>query len=112
FQIAEIPVPGVLDVMRQRLLNVTYIARIEVHCAGTGAGADYCHACFAADVVLPLVGILMPMQFAHTARVHGNDRDGDGGRFFERGGVYDAHLSTRELLQVAFASRAEREVTR
>ena len=61
--------------MGNRLLHVTHIARFEVHRSSTNARLDNGHHAFAADVVLPLIRILMPMKLPHPAGMYGDDVD-------------------------------------
>src|SRR5260370_24754528 len=79
--------------MRERFLNVAHVAGLEVHGASAAAGGEYGHASLAAKVVLPLVGIGVPMQFADAARLDGYDGSGDGRRYLEGAGINDAELT-------------------
>src|ERR1700721_3535358 len=69
----------VFDVVGKRFLDVADVAHFEVHGSGAGAGGEDGHAGFSADVELPLVGIGMPVQFAHTAGADRDDGGADGG---------------------------------
>src|SRR5260370_16392527 len=64
----KIPVAGIFDVVRCGLLYVTYVAFLEVHCAGMCAGGKYSHTSLPADIVLPLVLIGVPGQLAESSR--------------------------------------------
>jgi hypothetical protein len=70
-------VTGVLDIMGQGFLDVTHVAGFEIHRARTLAGADNGHPRFPADVVLPFVGVRMPVKLAHSAGMHRHNRGGD-----------------------------------
>ena len=68
------------------LRHVAYVAILIVEGARVGAGAEHCHASVATDVILPLIGISVPMQLAHPA---GLDFDICGGNVL-RGAEYRA----------------------
>ena len=63
FQEDEICIPRVFDVMQKRLFDVADISRLKVHRASLVTRRHHCHSCLAGDVILPLVGIGMPVQF-------------------------------------------------
>ena len=57
FDISQVLIAGVVNVVRQSLRDIARIAGFEVHSMGAGASAHYGHARIAADIVLPFVGI-------------------------------------------------------
>src|SRR5882724_1389708 len=63
FKKYQVRVTGVLDVMQQRFLHVPDVSRLKVHRAGAVACRHHSHSSPSTDVVLPLVGIGVPMQF-------------------------------------------------
>ena len=60
----QIGVACVLDVVELGLLDVPNVSLLKVHGASLVACGDHGHSAFAADKVLPLVRIWMPMQFS------------------------------------------------
>src|SRR5262249_19844369 len=60
-------------------------------------GPEHAHAGLALDVVLPLICIWMPVQLAHAARFHLNQRCSDGLRHWKNAGVGDPHCPTLGL---------------
>ena len=74
----EVGIARVLDVVRQRLLDIANIARFEIHRTSAASRGEDGHSSLPAHEVLPLVGIWMPVQFADPARMHSHDRRRDG----------------------------------
>ena len=66
FQKDQIGVADIFDIVRLRLRNVTHIAFLKIHGAGAAARGEHRHAAFAADVVLPFIGVWMPVQFTQA----------------------------------------------
>src|SRR5262249_19577800 len=57
----------------------TDVAGAEVERARLTGRAEHAHACLALDVILPFVGVGMPMQLPHSAGVDLDQGRGDGG---------------------------------
>jgi hypothetical protein len=60
----QIRIADVLHIVSVVARSVTYIARVELHRDHVRTGIEHAHARLALDVVLPLVGIGMPMHLA------------------------------------------------
>ncbi len=69
----------ILDVMRKRLLYVANVAFLEIHGTGVAVSCENCHSSFASHVILPFIGILVPVQFAQSSGM-----DDDPGTLFAR----------------------------
>jgi len=80
--------------MRQCLLHVAHVASLEIRSSGTRSCCEHRHSSLAADVVLPLVGVRMPVEFTHTSRAHLNNRRRDRCRHFKETGIDNAHVSS------------------
>src|SRR5580700_2811674 len=65
----QVLVARVLDVVGQSFLHVTYIAGPEVHGACAPSTAKHRHPALPAKVVLPFVGVLMPMKLTHATGI-------------------------------------------
>src|SRR4029077_9201448 len=89
----EVGGAGVLNVVGQGFLDVANIAGLEVHGAGSAPGGEDGHAAFTAHVVLPFVGVLVPVEFADASGMNGDDGGGHGGGDFKFGGVHDADFA-------------------
>jgi hypothetical protein len=76
----EIFGPSILDVVAIALRHVADVAGIELLGADAAVGAEHGHAGAAGDVVLPLVGIGVPMWLAQAARFDAHESAGHGGR--------------------------------
>ena len=74
----ELAIAGVLDVVAIALRHVADIACGEFVGARAAMGAEHGHARAAPDIVLPLGGVRVPMQFAHAARLDDQQRSGHG----------------------------------
>src|SRR5262249_20924955 len=72
----EVLAAGVLYVMPVALRHVADIAGGELLEAHAAVRSEHAHAGPAGDVVLPLVGVGMPMQLAQAARLDLHDRAG------------------------------------
>ena len=83
FEKFQVGVAHILDIMRKSFLDVADVTHFEVHGPGACASGKDGHARFATDVELPFVGVWMPVQFAHAARFHGDNRRGDCRRDLE-----------------------------
>ncbi len=73
----QVPVPGVLDVVRKILLHVPHIALPKVHRARPRSGRKHRHPPLALHVVLPLIGIRMPVHLPQSARMQNHVRSSD-----------------------------------
>src|SRR5260370_9127670 len=62
--------PGILDVVALAFLDVADVAGLEVGGPGARSGIEHRHAALALDPILPFVGLGMPMQLPHAARLH------------------------------------------
>ena len=85
-QKSQVGVTGILNVVGKRLLDIANVSGLKVHCASAASSSEYGHSSRTADVVLPFIGIGMPVQFAYPSRMHG-----DYGRR-NRGGHFEACL--------------------
>ncbi len=63
-----------------------------------GTGVEHGHPRLALDVVLPLVGVGVPVHLPDAAGRHGHQRGCDGGGYLEVGAVGDADASAGILL--------------
>ena len=66
-QEAQRRVAGVLDIMAHRVRDIADVAGLVIEGARLPRGCEHAHAALAFDVVLPFVGVGMPVQFAHSA---------------------------------------------
>src|ERR1700761_5873253 len=85
---------GVFDVVAGDGGDVAYVVGVEVHGAGLAGGGEDSHASFAADPVLPLGGVGVPVELAHAAGLDSNQRSGDGFGGGEDGGVDYADIAS------------------
>src|SRR2546429_5734013 len=90
FEKAHRRVAGILDVMAHGKGNETDIAGAEVEGARLTRSAEHAHACLALDVILPLVGVGVPMQLPHSAGVNFDQGRGDRANR-EVAGIGDPH---------------------
>ena len=90
-------IAGVLDVVTHRERYVAHVAGLVVEGAGLAGRGEHGHAPAAADVVLPLVGVRVPMQLAHPARLNLHQRRRDGGSSRKIRRVDDADLASGRL---------------
>src|SRR5580692_4658746 len=63
----QIGIADVLDIVRQRLIDVAHVTGVEVHGAGVSASRKYGHTGCALHVVLPLIGVGVPVHLPHSA---------------------------------------------
>src|SRR5260370_4259618 len=71
----QVRVTCILNVMQQRFLHVPDVSRLKVQRASAVASRHHSHASLPTDVILPLVGIGMPVQFPQPSwlnRHHGH----------------------------------------
>lgn len=100
-------VAGVLDVVAQVLANEADIARPEVRGIRMGPGIEHGHPCRPAQVVLPFVGVGVPVQLSHRAGFHCDQSCRNGARIGEIGAVGDADAAAAVLVQRLRAGEAE-----
>src|SRR5215469_1250612 len=105
-------IPRVLDIMRQRLLDIANVPSLKVHRARTPSSSEYRHPSVTADVVLPLVGIRMPMQFANCSRSDRNDRGCDCRRDFEPTRIDNRNRTSLRALRNLHLRLAESKILR
>ena len=75
----QVRIPCILDVMEQGFFNVPDVSLLKVHGAGAVTCGHHSHSSFARDVILPFVGVRVPVQFPQPSGVnrdhgHGNVR--------------------------------------
>jgi hypothetical protein len=95
----DVRIAGVFDIVACVGRNEANIVRVEVNGAGVVDREKDGHASLARDPELPLRGVRMPVQLAHTA---GLDRDQGGGEVGGDGevaGINNAHLSSFRFVQ-------------
>jgi len=102
----------VLDIMRQGFLDIANISSLKVHGAGTASCSEHRHSSATADVVLPFVGVRMPMQFADSTGDDGNDRGCDRGGDFEHARIDDRDFATLCTLCNLHLGLAESKILR
>src|SRR6202034_1853773 len=90
FEEFQVRVAGVLDVVRQGLLDVADIAGLKIHGAGPGTGSEDRHPSFSREKILPFVRVLVPVQFADPSRMNRDDRGGDRSGNLEHVRIDDA----------------------
>src|ERR1700676_3126457 len=75
--------------MSEAFLHIADVARAEIRRGRRRTGVEHRHPRFALEVVLPFIGVRMPVQLAHAARL---DRDQGGSgcrRYIEIAAVDD-----------------------
>ena len=70
----HVDVADILDVMPEVFLDVTDVSGIEIHRHRIRAGIEHRHLCFALDIILPFVGVRMPVHLANAARTNRHQR--------------------------------------
>ncbi len=108
----QIGAASILNVVRKSLLHVAYVAGFEIQGTSPTAGGKNGHSPFTRHVVLPFIGIGMPMQLAQTTRMNGHDRCRNCGRYLEGAGVHDARLATLGAVRNCRLIRAKCEIVR
>src|SRR6266700_4739621 len=81
---------GILDIMAHGKGNETDIAGTKVEGARLTGSGEHAHARLALDVILPLVGVGVPMQLAHSAGVNLDQGRSDRANW-EVAGIGDPH---------------------
>src|SRR5580692_9722443 len=82
---------GVLDVVAHVARNVADVTRLVVEGARLTARGEDRHAALAREVVLPLVGVRVPVKLADSARFNFDSRSSDCLRDGEIARVGDAY---------------------
>src|SRR4029077_4621033 len=95
----QLGVADVLDIVSEVALDIADIAGSAVHGHGFRARIEHGHAALALDVILPLVGIRMPMHLANAPRRYGDHSGRHGGRHREIGAVGDMQGAGVRLLE-------------
>src|SRR5262249_55940555 len=76
----DILVADVLDVVAVSLRHVADVAGVELFGADAAVRSEHGHTGAAGDIVLPLVGVGMPVRFTQRAGLDLHERAGDGRR--------------------------------
>src|SRR5208282_5455066 len=100
---------GILDVVRQRFLDVAHVARLEIHGAGSPSGRKNRHASLPSVKILPFIGIRVPMQLAYAPGLQGHHR-GRSCRYLKRARVDDADLPALVFLRGWMVHGAKRKI--
>ena len=95
----QVGVARILHIMRQRLQHVAHISRLKIHGTSAASGGEHGHSSLSCNVVLPFVGVGMPVQFANPSRMHRHNRRRDRGGNFELAGIHNAHLAALAALR-------------
>src|SRR5260370_13789048 len=66
----QVCIPCILDVMQQGFFHVPDVSRLKVHSASLVTRRHNSHSSFSRDVILPFVGVRVPVQFPHSSRVN------------------------------------------
>src|ERR1700682_5110987 len=66
----QVCVACIFDVMQQGFFHVPDVSRLKVHGASAVTCRDHSHSCLACDVVLPFVGVGVPVQFPQPSRMN------------------------------------------
>lgn len=107
FEKHQIRIAGVLDVVTRCDGYDANVIGVEVHRARSFAGKD-CHAPLTAKVVLPFRSVWMPMQFAQTTRLNGDQGCSDIFRHWEVMRVNHANGTAPRLLRGGHSLHSER----
>src|SRR5580658_1620363 len=95
----EVGVARILHVVGQCLEHIANVSSLKVHGAGAASGSEHGHPSGTADVVLPFVGIGMPVQFAYPSRMNRDYGGCNRGGYFERARIDDPHLASLGALR-------------
>ncbi len=104
----EVGVAGIADEVAERFLHIADIAGLEVLGHDLRTGVEHRHRALPGDVILPFVGIGMPMHLAQGAGMERHQRRGDGLRRLEIAAVGDACLTAGGLAGRRHAAELER----
>ena len=86
FQKVHLRSAGVLDIMPHGEGHITDIAGPEIERARLTGRAEDAHTGLTLDIILPFIGVGVPMQFSHPARINFDQRRGNrqGNRKYAR----------------------------
>src|SRR5580765_6364726 len=90
----QVCVPSIFDVMQKRLFNVPDVSLLKIHRASAVACGHHRHSPLTRDVILPLVGVGVPVQLPQTSRVYRDHCHRDVSCGLECTRVNDTYLST------------------
>src|SRR5882762_8755014 len=105
----EIGVADVLDVVAEALLYIADVARAEIVGECSRTRIEYGHSGLTLDVVLPFVGVGVPVELAHAARLDGDERSRNSRGGLEVPAVGDLHHAARGLAHRRQAAHGEDE---
>src|ERR1700691_4642330 len=108
----QVGVARILHIMRQRLQHVAHISRLKIHGTGAASGGEHGHSSLSCNVVLPFVGVGMPVQFANPPRMHRHNRRRDRGGNFELPKIHNAHLAALAALRDRWLRSSESKILR
>jgi hypothetical protein len=77
--------------------HVADISGLEIERARLTGCAEHAHAGLTLDIILPFIGVGMPMQFSHPAGINFDQRRGDRGGNGKHAGVGDPYRSALGL---------------
>ncbi len=89
----EVGIAGILDVVRQSLHNISDVSGFEIQSTSPAAGGKHRHPPLTGHVVLPFIGVWVPVQLPQPARVNGHNRRRNCGRNLERAGIDNPYLT-------------------
>src|ERR1700739_2571892 len=84
--------------MWQSLLDITHISSLKIHGTSAGSSGKNGHFSRAGYVVLPFVGVGVPVQLAYSSRMDCHDGRCYRRRHFEAAGIDDAHFPSPSAL--------------
>src|SRR6202453_2239987 len=93
---------GVLDIMTHREGDIADVSAAEIERPRLTAGGEHAHAPLTADVILPFVGVGMPVQLAQATGVDLDKGRGDvfgGGKYARVGDPHGSVLGADWLLR-------------
>src|SRR5207237_9450799 len=93
----ELLIVAVVDRLAHVARNVSDVTRLVVERAGLTAGGEDAHAPLAGEIVLPFVGVRVPMKLADRARFDFDSRGRDRFRHAEIARVGDADRTASRL---------------
>jgi hypothetical protein len=76
------------------------------------AGAEHCHPSLAFDIILPLIGVGVPVELTHTTGMDCHNRDRYRSRNVKCRRVGDQDFSPLRLFRPTLFARSKREVAR
>ena len=93
FQIHDVRISYILDVVTIRIRNVSHISFCEIERPRLGGGSEHAHARLTGDKEVPLVAVWVPVDLAHGTRLDCHQSgaeiicDGESGRIDELDGA-------------------------